>query len=92
MELIIKTYNLKKIRNLVINSCIDNNPTDNIDDLAKKLGISERTIQRFIGKTRKIKRIKQCREGNHRPIYDNIFECKICEKCGLQLTQKNVSK
>ena len=85
MEIIIKTYNLKKVRSQIINSCIDDNPTDNIDDLAKKLGISERTIQRFIYKTRKIKRVKQCREGNHRPVYDNVFEYYICNKCGIKL-------
>lgn len=86
MEIIIKTYNLKQIRNRVINTCIDNNPTENIDDIAKKLGISVRTVQRFIGKTRKIKRMKQCREGNHRPVPDPLTDGYCCLKCGISTT------
>jgi DeoR/GlpR family transcriptional regulator of sugar metabolism len=87
MEIIIKTYNLKEIRKQVILDCIDNNPTLNIDEIAKKLGISERTIQRFIYKIRKIKRVKQCKEGNHRPIYNNVFEDYSCLKCGIKLNE-----
>lgn len=85
IEIVLNTYNLKKIKNQIINTCIDNNPTLNIDEIAKLLGISERTVHRFLGKARKIKRVKQCKEGNHRPKYDTLFNEYVCSKCSIKL-------
>lgn len=85
MEITINTYNLKDIKNQVIKHCIDNHPTLTISDIAKKLGVAERTLHRFGVKNR----VKQCSEGRHRPTYDFISGGSCCSKCGILLNDFN---
>jgi len=81
MEIVIKTYNLKEIKNQVIKHCVENNPKLTLAEIAKKLGVAERTLYRVGLNERK----KQCRDGYHRPFYCYATGGLRCRKCDVLL-------